>query len=250
MSLVYSNTTTKSGIIQRIERKLFGSNGDGTISGNTTLLAQFTGDVNVAMDRAFTVIFDADGRWQFDDANHTDYPIIRTNLVSGQRDYTFTADSNSNLILGIEKIAILPSATATEYQEIYPVDANSDGDSPFVVDNTGDTGVPTQYDKLGNGIFLEPIPNYNATNGLKIYISREASYFATSDTTKKPGFAGVFHEYLVLHVCYNYARDNNLATMALFERDMIKMEKEMQEYYGKRAADERQIMTHKPILYI
>lgn len=89
MSLVFSNTTTKNGIIQRIERYC-GFN-DGDISGNTLRLAQFTGDINVALDYTLAMIFEEGGTWQFDDSNHsTNYPIITTNLISGQRDYSFT----------------------------------------------------------------------------------------------------------------------------------------------------------------
>ena len=118
MSLAYSNTSTKNGIIQKLEQTLFGENGDGRISGNATLFEMFNGDINLALDNALRIIFDADGRWQFDDSNHTDYPIITTNIVSGQRDYPFTTDGSSNLILEIQRVSVLPSASATVYGDL------------------------------------------------------------------------------------------------------------------------------------
>lgn len=250
MSLAFSDTTNKDGIIQRLERVLFGDNGDGTISGNSTLLAYFTGDINLALDRAFSIIFEADGTWQFDDSNHTDYPIITTNIVANQRDYTFTTDGNSNLILDIEKVAILTSASATVYEEIEPRDIHSDKFSPFVANDTTVTGVPTFYDKLGNGIFLDPIPDYSATNGLKLYINREGSYFTTSDTTKKPGIAGVLHEYFVIRPAYQYAYANGLSTVSFFYEEMLRIEEAMKKYYARREQDKRNVITPKKINYI
>lgn len=250
MSLPFSNTTTKGGIIQGIERTLFGDNGDTRISGNSTLLAMFTADVNQALDRVYSLIFQADGRWQFDDSNHTDYPIITTDIVANQRDYPFTTDGSSNLILEIHRVAILASATATLYDEITPVDATTEENSSFVVDNITATGTPFRYDKLGNGIFLDPIPSYSATNGLKLYISREGSYFATSDTTKKPGFAGIFHEYLILRPSWQYAYRNNLANAMAIHDEMMRMEEAIKKYYGKRSEDERFIITPKITPYV
>jgi len=250
MSLAYSDTSGKDGIIQGIERTLFGDNGDGRISGNTTLLAMFTAEVNLALDRAFHIIFTADGTWQFDDSNHTDYPIITTNIVANQRDYSFTTDGSSNLILDIQRVAILPSATATTYEEISLVDAQSDQDSPFVQHDTTRKGTPYQYDKTANGIFLDPIPSYSVSAGLRLYISREGSYFTTADTTKKPGFAGLYHEYLVLLPSYKYAFRNNLANTASLRYEVEKMEKDIETFYGRRKKDERPVMTGKKILYV
>lgn len=249
MSLVYSNVTTKGGIIQAIERILFGDNGDARISGNITLLANFTAEINQALDRAFHIIFQADGTWQFDDSNHTDYPFITTNIVANQRDYSFTTDGSSNLILTIQKVAILPSSTATVYQEIDPVDLQTEHDSPIVGNNTGITGIPCEYDKTANGIFLDPIPSYSAVSGLKLYISREGSYFATSDTTKKPGFAGLYHEYLALLPAYKYAYRNGLANAGALREEVAVMEAAITEHYRSRKQDETEGLTVESILH-
>ena len=50
--------------------------------------ADLTADVNLGLDKIWAIIFTSNGTWQWDDTNHTsDYPIITTDLVSGQRDY-------------------------------------------------------------------------------------------------------------------------------------------------------------------
>lgn len=233
MSLQFSNTTTKNGIIQRLERKC-GFN-DGEISGNPLRLAYFTGDVNEALNRALENIFSVGGTWQFDDINHsTNYPIITTDIVSGQRDYAFTEDGAGNLVLEISKVFIADENGL--FREITPVDVPQGAPSNYW-DGLNTTGQPNTYDKLGNGIFLDPIPNYDYTAGLKLYISREGSYFSTSDTTKKPGIAGLFHEYFVLRPAYNYCRDKDMKKADRLYADMMKMENDMRDFYKAREKD-------------
>ena len=246
MSLVFSNTTTKNGIIQRIEKTL--SFPDAYISGDTTRMAQFTGEVNQGMNKAMNIILQASGKWQFDDSNQTDYPIIKTNIVSGQQDYTFTTDETGNLILDIYRVFVFPTSTATTYQEIWPVDQQSQY-TDIGSENPSAVGTPFSYDKTANGIFLDPKPDYNATLGLKMMINRESSYFLTTDTTRSPGFAGLFHEYLVLCASYEYARNKSLAIVPRLERDLAEMGEAMSKYYGRRSRDERNIISGKYFIY-
>lgn len=247
MSLSYSNTTSKSGIIQVIERTL--GFDDGYISGNATKLAEFTSDINIAYDKALALIFQVGGTWQFDDSNQTDYPIISTNLVLGQQDYSFLQDGVGNLVLEIYKVMV--ADTTGVYHEIFPVDVSS-GNAPTNYDNgLAVQGIPYTYDKLANGIFLDPRPSYNYTNGLKVYVNREAVYFTTSDTTKKPGFAGLFHEYLALLPAQKYAarkgmsiaggrlRNGSYTGLALEVQDM---ESNLQEFYRGREKDIQKVL--------
>lgn len=214
---------------------------DGDISGNTTLLAQFTGMLNMAYDDALSIIFKADGSWQYDDTNHTDYPFITTNLVSGQRDYNFTNDGSGNLILDVYRVMIKNESGV--YFEIDPVDQQRDADVDSFYDGQNQTGVPNRYDKTGNGIFLDLIPSYNSAAGLKIFINREASYFLVSDTTKKPGFDGLCHDYLPLRASYMYARDHSLANTEQLMRDVAIAEKKLKERYSGRQQDVEKVIS-------
>lgn len=235
MSIVYSNTSSKNGLLQLIERNL--KLGDGGITGNTTRKAEFTADINITLDKVWDTILPNMGTWQLDDSNHTDYPIITTNLVSGQRDYSFTTDEQGNIILDIYKIMVADSSGV--YFEIFPVDVQSQSETLGFYDGQNKTGKPTRYDKTANGIFLDLIPSYNYTNGLKIYINREASYFTTSDTTKKAGFAGIFHEYLALRPSYMYAYRNGLKNVNILKQEMLEMEQAIENHYANRAKDEK-----------
>lgn len=196
--------------------------------------ADKTRDINIALDRVFALIFQVGGTWQFDDSNHTDYPIITTNIVSGQRDYPFTTDEQGNLILDIYKVMVADEDGL--FREITPVDQQSYAPSNYT-DGLNTQGQPNSYDKTANGIFVDPIPNYNSTGGLKVFINREGSYFTTSDTTKKAGFAGLFHEYLALRPSYQYAFRNSLANTSVLKSEMLEMENAIMDYYKAREKD-------------
>ena len=254
MSIAYSDVTNKDGIIQRIEQEL--GLGDAYISGNTQRLKEWTGSINLALDKAFHIIFKADGRWQFDDSNHTTYPILTGNLVDGQRDYSFTADSDSNLILNIQRVFVRTSTT-TPYFEIYPVDVQTAPETEIssFVDGLNTEGTPYNYDKTATGIFIDPIPKANVTAGIKLYVSREGSYFlgdgVAGSNAKVAGFAGLYHEYLVLEPCYRYARANTLSKkQETFKRDVLELEKRLEEFYAHRSKDERNRFTMSPVIYM
>lgn len=238
MSIPFSSTTNKNGIIQLIERNLGFT--DGAISGDATLLAQFTGDVNLALDKVFSMIFEVGGTWQFDDSNQTDYPIIYTSLNSGQRDYSFTTDANGNLILDIYKVSVANSSGV--FTDIFPVDVESKQAPVSYDDGLNVGGIPNTYDKLANGIFLDPIPNYTYANGLKVYINREGSYFTVADTTKKAGFKGLYHEYLALRPSFQYAYRKSLPVATKLESEMFKMEQAIMDAYKSQSHDEQKFI--------
>lgn len=243
MSLVFNDTTDLKGIVQQYEKDIGDATG-GSVSGSTTKLKQFTAEANLAFDAFWSIAIPASGTWQFDDSNHTKYPIIKTNIESGRRDYKFTLDEQANLILDIYKVAILPSATATLYQEIEPVDTQSGTDLATVFNDTV-TGTPTAYDKTANGIFFDVTPNYSATLGLLVYINREASYFTYTDTTKKPGVPGLFHRWFSIWPAEQYARRNNLSNYAALRAERIEMEQAIRNHFGRRERDVRSRITTK-----
>ncbi len=209
---------------------------DDTVNTNDTTytLADKARDVNIALDRVLALIFQVGGTWQFDDSNHTDYPIITTNLVSGQRDYSFVSDENGNLILEVQKVFCVDQNGI--FHEIYPVDVPAGAPRNYT-SGQNLTGIPSTYEKNATGIFLDAIPSFNYTNGLKVYVNREGSYFSSTDASKKPGFAGLFHEYLVLHTAYKYAVRKGLAKANQLKGDMLEMENAITEYYAFREKD-------------
>lgn len=241
MSIQYSDTTNKSGLIQQIEQCC--GFPDAGISGNTTLIAQFNGKINIAQDEVFALAL-RNNDWNVDDFNHTTDPFITTPLVSGQRDYHFLKDAEGSLILDILRVMVRISATGV-YKDITPVDLQdvNDINSPSsFIDGNNTQGIPTCYDKTGNGVFLNPIPNYASTDGLKLFINRESTYFAVSDTTKLSGIDGLCHDYLYLKPSYEYARDKGLQNMQTLFRDMNVSWQKIILRYQNRNRDKRKGM--------
>lgn len=210
----------------------------------TYVTADIVEDVNLAQDEVFAEALKTNG-WNVDDFNQTDYPIIYTNLVSGQRDYTFIRDGSNNLILDIYKVQIMGQDGI--YRDIYTVDQQLNTDknawatrpvSPTTLtDGQNSTGTPTCYDKTGNGIFLDLIPSYSKTAGLRVFIDREMTRFVDTDTTKVSGIDGLCHDYLYLKPAYEYARDNALESKETLFRDLGIAWKRIQMRYGVREKD-------------
>lgn len=241
----FSDTSAKDGLIQDCE---FWTNlGDATISGDTTLLKRFTALINRAFDEVLPIIFSSDSKWQWDDQNHTKYPIATTNLVSGQADYTFTADEQGNSILEIAAVYIKdPNGT---WCKLEAVDSQSDPDTAAILaQNSTNTGTPTRYDKLGPAIFLDPIPNYSSTAGIRVSFSRTQSYFVSGDTSKTPGIPDPFHRLLSLiasrdWVSVNKSENTNLITQI---NNAIREQKaNLATFMSHRAKDEKPVIrTH------
>jgi len=207
----------------------------GTVSGNTNLLKEFAADANLAMDDYLSIMIQVSGMWKGDDTNHTDYPEIYTNLVANQRDYTFLTDENGNMILDIYKVYVLNNGV---YKLLEPYDSDTERSASSFTDGTTTTGVASKYDKTANAIRLDLRPAANVTDGLKVSINREGSYFDYTDTTKKPGFPGVHHKYFYLRPALDYARRNTLTSYPRIEAEVMKAEQEIKEYFDRRAKDE------------
>lgn len=201
-------------------------------------------DINVALDDAIDIAIKECGTGQFDDTNHTsNYPIITTDLNSGQRDVSYTADGSGNLVLDIYKVLVMnPSGV---YVEIPQVDVQSEFNTQSFTDGRNQTGTPTSYDRTGNGIIFDVIPDYSQTDGVKMYINREGSYFTVSDTTKKCGLDGRLHEYLVVSPAYKQACRKGMDFKAELLRRKVELENKIKEVYARKDRGVRKILTSK-----
>lgn len=264
MSLVFSDTTTKRGIVQQYEQECGYEYGD--VSGDATKLLTLTADVNLALDDFMALAFHSEGTWQADDYNQTDFAIITTDLIAGQRDYTFVTDQDGNLILEIYKV-FARSSVGGPYYELNPVDVETGENmqqNPMAVasgllyyggltsftDGLDVRGNAVRYDKMANGVFLDPVPSLAIPDGLKMYVNREASYFVSTDTSKRPGVPGLFHRYFVLKPAVDYARRNGADNFGTLSAELLKYEGNpelgidgsIRRYFAKRMRDERQGM--------
>ncbi len=231
--MVFSDTTTKLGLIQDCEQLVFGNYGD--ISNNTDRLYDMTARINRSYDKLATRIMSSDGRWQFDDTNYSDLPIGSTSLVSGQQDYAFDVE-----FLDILKVIALDSAG--NKMVLTPIDINDPMGEVMLTDITTSGGIPQWYDKMGSSIFLYPKPNYNKTAGLTIYYRRKPSYFAYTDTTKPVGIPATFHRYLSLDASLDYAISKSMPKKNDLSVLVKEMEDTLMDFYSKRSKDEQKFI--------
>lgn len=255
MSRVFNDKTNFSGLAQKYEEEIGVE--EGFITDNTKRLKKFASATRSAWDTYVYLALKASGKWQYDDSNHSKFPIVYADLVSGQQDYTFTTDEEGSLILDIYKVMIL-SENGTLYEEIYPIDQQAIGQNDDISQENTAGGTPFRYDKTANGIFLTPIPDYAKTKGLKVLINREASYFTSTDTTKMPGCPGIHHDYFFLKPALEEARKNNLKNYDRLREEVVSFEGDeekgvtgsIERYFSRRKRDERNIMTPRITKFI
>jgi len=246
----YSDTSGKSGMIQKCE--FYTNLGDGAISGNATLLKVFTGLINDGFDNLAPYLYSFSNYLKWDDTNQTDLPIATVNLVSGQSDYKIAQDDNSLDILNITNVRIYSSATATLYVDLEEMTVDDYRAVEAMSPNTTSTGLPSHFLKRGNVIFLYPQPNYSATNGIKLFFEREASYFASTDTSKEPGIPRPFHALLPLYASYNWLlvnKPDNGTLITRLEAQIAKRERALSNAIMGRNP-RRARLTMAPISFI
>lgn len=228
-SLVFSDTSSKQGLIQRCE--FYTGLNDAGISGNTLLLQQFTGLINSWDGRIQTDILLSDGRWEYDDFNIGDMPIATTNLVSGQQDYSVKTDDNTRQIWKVSRVDIKDSSgNWTQLTQIDQQDI-SGGFSAYESTN----GTPKQFDWNGVSLLLFPAPSYNSSGGLKIIFQRESDPFSvTGDDSKTPGFASAFHYLLALGASYDFAVANGKANVNHLRAELERGRDELKNFYASR----------------
>jgi hypothetical protein len=230
-NLVFNQTASPyNGLIQRLETNIYGDDGLGRISGNSKLLGLWTTRLNIARDKADSIILASDGQWQGDDKNHSDISIILTDLVANQRYYTIDTDEQGNEILEIHRAYILQNGI---YTLLEPIDETK---YPAFYNGQDATGVSSRYGKRGNAVVLEYPSASNVTDGLKLDITRTSEYFTTVDTTKKAGL-GLYDVYLADWATFEYAGSNSLANTNITFQRIQMMEQEMQDYFSRRNQD-------------
>jgi hypothetical protein len=203
---------------------------------NSYPLEAKTRRVNSAMDRFFTLAFKADGRWTFDDLNQGSDPIETQDLVTGQQ--TYSLDDFTSEIINVLGFEILDEdgnpkqLTRLKREQSLPL-----------TDYKSTNGTPDEYDLVGNTIYLYPAPDYDYTDGLKIYFNRAAVKFLSTDTDVEPGIPSIFHEYICRLAALPYLiefqkpQKNDIA--ALIAQD----EKEIEIHFAHREKGQGENMT-------
>lgn len=198
-------------------------------------LTKFTRAANKGLDKAVTLIMKSDARWKWDDLNQTDLPIGTTDLVSGQIDYGLDTSH-----LKVRRVRIKdPSGTWITLDRVSRRERTDSQENAT-------SGTPESYDLIGNSVYLDKQPNYSSTGGVEVQFQRGASYFVTTDTTKKPGIASQFHQLISLYPAEEYCAKNDMSKrLAAIQKAIEKMEADVQVFYSQRDEDEQPQITFK-----
>lgn len=205
-------------------------------------LANVTASINRAFERVTNLIRTAQGRWQQDDSNNTDFPIATATLTANQQDYELDPNEHYR----IERVEV--KDTSGGWTKLMPID-QVDVYGQALTDFLSGAGIPQYYDKVGNSLFLYPKPSYTQAASLKLYYERGPSYFTVSDTTKPPGFNPLFHRLLSLWAAHDYAFIKQLKVDTNIQSEIARMEEQLLEYYSLRDMDDRVRLKARIINY-
>jgi len=206
------------------------------VKANTTSLptADAIEIANRELERVVGKIRQAQGRWQWDDFNETDFAIATTGLTANIQDYSLDVTHYR-----IERVEVRD--TDGKWRKLTPFDQVDIYDQSLT-DFLNTAGLPQCYDKVGNSLFLYPKPNYTdatPTDGsLKVFYERGTDYFLTSDTIKTPGFNPLFHRLISMGIALDYAIINDLKAVNNIASRILVMEDELATYYALRDEDE------------
>lgn len=232
-----SETTNQTGLVQKVEkwtRRPYGS------SGNE--LREIIEGLNEQFDDLMPLVLAFNDQLRWDDLNHTDAPIGWANIVSDQNDYKVTADDNSLDILNLTNVRIYPSASSTVYKELERITLDDPRVPEIMSPNaTNDTGTPSGFLEVGPIVYLDLIPDYNATNGLELFFQREQSRFTVTGTsgndTTEPGIPSPFHMLLAWKeaLARNLInRTDDVVLIRELQGKIFKKEKELKDFIHLR----------------
>lgn len=178
-------------------------------------LKAITRAINKWAKIVWTWIFEAYGGWLYDDGNNTtDFPVATTTLTASQPDYGIP-----NTMLMIRGVEILNTGGVW-----YPLIKLTE---EFIRDRgiaeAQFYNVPAQpryYVPYANSIKIYPPSNYTQSASLRVSFARGSTDFASSDTTKIPGFASQFHEVLAVGAAYEFAVRKGLETAAEYNQQL------------------------------
>lgn len=239
MSIPFSNTTTKEGAIQYCE--LYCNLGDGGISGNATLLKQFTGLINRANSEIWHLIFSLNNGWKYDDSNQSGVPVATQTLVAGTAEYTLPDGT-----LAVDRIEVLDQNGTAHIVEPIRLSEIPVGDDAFYSTD----GFPVYYRLVGSTIKLYPAPaaaNVTTTDGLIVYFERGSVAFDSTATTATFGFAAEYHDLAPRKASIEWLKINNPESKSLdyLRQDDIKREAQLQEYEGVKFRNVKPTLSPK-----
>ncbi len=195
-------------------------------------MKQFTRHINTCSSKVWSWIFESYGGWVYDDSNETDLPQGATDLASGTSKYALPSEA-----LTVHRVEVKDSAGDYIKLDVLTSEMINMGIDELEPNN----GTPRYYRLLGNTVELFPAPNYASTGGLKVYFDRGAVAFASTDTTKTPGFASPYHNALAVGASLEWMKikQPDHKTILHLKEDWARYERDVRQFYVERFKDYR-----------
>lgn len=203
---------------------------DATGLNATAHLKQITRATNEALRIIWSWIFDAYGGWQFDDGNQSDLPSATTALVASQQKYTLPSEA-----LTIRKVSVKDESG--QWRDLDPITLEQITAGAAEEEYLSTPGSPIQYRLTAGIVKLYPAPNYAEDAALRVRFDRGTVQFASTDTTKKPGFAAEFHGAVPSGASAFIAKNKNHKNTERLERDWLRYEERIKSFYKRRFAE-------------
>lgn len=201
-------------------------------------------DINIWYQAAVSMIFESQDDTDFDDNRNTDYPILTTPLVAGQRDYSMPV---SEQVLKIKRVDI--TYDGTHYFRATPFD---DGVPEWGMGNPTDEDAnmikqAPRYDIKYQSLFIYPLAiasDVSAGAQIRIEWERNITPFTAADYTVDPndstvilGFDPPFHPLVAYGAAYEFANANNLPQLQNIKQDKDIWEQRLRTAYGNKDKD-------------
>lgn len=205
--------------------------GDMTGISTTSELKQITRACNEANKKIWTWIFESYGGWQYDDSNNTNLPVATADLVANQVKYTLPSAA-----LSVRALEYKNSNGDWHKIDSLPIDlVNQHTSEKEWQDSPSE---PRWYSVLNGIIKLYPASDTARNQALRIQFDRGSTTFASTDTTKTPGFASEFHEAVSVGASYYIATNKSLKQVGLLRERWVDFENRIKSYYAKRWQEE------------
>jgi len=184
---------------------------------------------NKTLRKIWSWIFDSYGGWKYDDNNLSGLPETINTLTSGVNEYAVPTEASD--IIGID---ILKQGQ-TLFVPLIPITVEEARRRGYSDKNLfSSTGTPKYYSLIGNSAIVYPTPNYTQASSIRFTYGRGVSAFATTDTTKEPGFDSNFHDAVPVGMALEYGKQNTLPNFTILQEDMNDYERRIKAFYSKR----------------
>lgn len=201
-------------------------------------------DINEWYQKVVSMILEAQDDTDFDDQRNTNYPIVTTAMVAGQRDYAMPV---SDSVLKIKRVDI--TYDGSNYFRATPFD---DGATYWGMGNATneDANMIKQapmYDIKYNSLFIYPLAvasDVSAGATIRVEWERNITPFTSSDYTTDPndstvipGFDAPFHMMLAWGAAYEFAVAQNLPQQKIWAQMLVDWEQRIRTAYGRKDLD-------------